>query len=284
MIRPFAARCKRFVKGAWKKHRLAWLRRWQGFGPEALKQTLTGLGIHTGDCLLVHSSLDRLEAFTGKSSDILQVLQEVVGPSGLLFMPTLPFTGTAVEWARAGSVFDLRATPSRSGLLTELFRRSPGVVRSIHPTHSVAAWGERADAFCRDHPNCSTPCGAGSPYAGLLAENGKILFLGASIESMTFFHAAEALLEEHLPFSPFTRESFRLSSRTPSGTVVTVTRLFDPEISRKRRISRLVPDLKRRGGWRHARLGGAELLCLDARDVLATFSEMAAQGRYGYDP
>ncbi|MBF0192632.1 MAG: AAC(3) family N-acetyltransferase [Magnetococcales bacterium] len=284
MIGPIAARCKRFVKGAWKKQRLSWRRRWLGFGPDTLKQTLTDLGIRSGDCLLVHSSLDRLEAFTGKSSAIIGVLQEVVGPSGLLLMPTLPFSGTALEWARSGALFDARTTPSRSGLLTELFRRSPGVVRSLHPTHAVAAWGERAEAFCRAHPHCSTPCGEGSPYAELVTENGKILFLGASIEAMTFFHAAEALLEAHLPFSPFTRESFSLPSRTPSGTVMTVTRLFDPEVSRKRRIARLVPDLKRRGGWRHVRLGGAELLCLDARDVLATLSEMAAQGRYCYDP
>src|SRR5881397_1311983 len=35
--------------------------------------------------------------------------------------------------------FDLRRTPSKVGPLTEVFRPLPSVVRSLHPTHPVAA-------------------------------------------------------------------------------------------------------------------------------------------------
>jgi len=38
-------------------------------------------------------------------------------------MPTIPFRGTAVEYALGDPVFDVRQTVSRMGLLTELFRR-----------------------------------------------------------------------------------------------------------------------------------------------------------------
>ncbi|MBF0627940.1 MAG: AAC(3) family N-acetyltransferase [Magnetococcales bacterium] len=284
MNAPWIVRAKQRVKGEWKKRRLAWVRRWHGFGPDELHRSLTRLGIGAGDVVLVHSSLDRLEAFNGRITALLTTLQMAVGSEGLLMMPTLPFAGTAVEWARSGVCFDVRTTPSRSGLLTELFRRSPGVFRSVHPTHAVAIWGARAEAFGRDHSGCTTPCGAGSPYAKLLEENGKILFLGAGIEAMTFFHAAEALLESRLPVSPFTGEHFRLLSRTASGEqVTTVTRLFDPALSRKRRIDRMVPELKRRGAWRQVRLGGADLLCLEARAVLATLTDMALEGKYCYD-
>ncbi|MBF0178493.1 MAG: AAC(3) family N-acetyltransferase [Magnetococcales bacterium] len=276
---------KNRLKGTWKRLRLAWLRRRHGFGPDDLRQTLRDLGIRPGDALLVHSALDRLECFTGKLSDILTVLQECVGEEGVLLMPTLPFPGSALEWVRSGATFDLNRTPSRSGLLTELFRRSPGVIRSPHPTHATAIWGSRAAEFARDHAACATPCGRGSPYAKLLEADGKILFLGAGIASMTFFHTVEELLEPRLPRSPFTRETFTLAFRNASGeTVTTTTRLFDPELSRRRRIARVVPMLRsRRGGWRHLRMGSGDLLLLNARDVRDALMDMAMAGEYCYD-
>ncbi|MBF0613778.1 MAG: AAC(3) family N-acetyltransferase [Magnetococcales bacterium] len=284
MIRAWLRSARRDLKGVWKKKRLIWLRRWRGFGPEELHTQLVNLGIQPGDVVMVHSSLDRLEAFTGKSSELLTVLQSCVGEQGLLLMPTLPFTGTAVEWAATHPVFDPKTTPSRSGLLTELFRRWPGVIRSLHPTHAVAAWGSRAPAFCQNHPHAATPCGAGSPYAGLLTDNGKILLLGTDIEAMTFFHTAEELLEPQLPLSPFTRDRYELQVRAGSGAPqVIVTRLFDPAISRKRRIARLIPELQRRHAWHEARLGGAVLVRLDAREVLSALTDMAAQGVYCYE-
>ncbi|MBF0294566.1 MAG: AAC(3) family N-acetyltransferase [Magnetococcales bacterium] len=276
---------KNRLKGTWKRLRLAWLRRRHGFGPETLRRALHDLGIRPGDALLVHSALDRLECFTGKQTDILTVLRESVGEEGVLLMPTLPFPGSALEWVRSGVTFDLNRTPSRSGLLTELFRRSPGVIRSPHPTHATAIWGGRAAEFARDHATCTTPCGRGSPYAKLLEADGKILFLGAGIASMTFFHTVEELLEPRLPVSPFTRETFSLVFRNASGeTVTTTTRLFDPELSRRRRIARVVPRLRsRREGWRQIRLGTGELLLLNARDVLNALTDMAAAGEYCYD-
>ena len=126
---------KERLKGWRKRLRLVYVRRWRAFGPDDLLAALRRLGITPGDVLMVHSSFDRFAGFSGKPTDVLRVLQDAVGPTGTLLMPTLPFTGTAVEYVSRGEIFDVRRTPSRVGLLTELFRRSPGVVRSVHPTH-----------------------------------------------------------------------------------------------------------------------------------------------------
>jgi len=86
--------------------------------------------------------------------------------------------GSAVEYALGEPVFDARLTVSRMGLITEVFRRAPGVVRSVHPTHSVAVWGSRADAIVAGHELADTPCGRLTPYAKLLDYDGKILLAG----------------------------------------------------------------------------------------------------------
>ena len=112
-----------------------------------------------------------------------------------------------------------------------------------------------------------------------------MLLLGAPIGALTLFHTAEEMLEPQMPFSPFTSEVFRLSSRTLDGTLVeTVTRLFDPAVSRRRNLAKLVPVLGRRGAWSHARLGTLDIILVDAAEVLAAaLRAMASNGQYCYD-
>jgi aminoglycoside 3-N-acetyltransferase len=245
---------------------------------------LRKVGIRTGDVILVHSSFERFEAFEGTAAKVIQVLQASVGPSGTILMPTIPFTGTSVEYATGAPVFDVQRTPSQMGIISELFRRMPGVHRSVHPTHSVAAWGENAEQLISDHFMAETPCGRCTPYGRLLAFAGKLLFLGTSIEAMTFFHTVEEELEKTMPFSPFTRDTFVLASKEANGTLrTTTTRLFDPVYSRRRRISKLVPTLTTSGHWKRIRVGNLEITLLNAVDVLQATEILCKQGIYCYD-
>jgi aminoglycoside 3-N-acetyltransferase len=239
--------------------------------------------LSAGDAILVHTSYDAFRAFQGHPADVTSVLQQVVGKEGVVLMPTMPFSGTAVEWARAHPVVDLRRTPSRMGLVSEIFRRSPGVMRSVHPTHPVAAWGARAGAIVDGHWQASTPCGVGSPYHRLLECNGTIVFLGTDVTSLTFFHTVEALLGDAWPLSPFTRETFRLTTVVDGKEYVTETRLFEPGVSRQRNLNKLLPELTVRRAWRKARVGRLDIASVRARDVLDAASSLAARGIYAYD-
>ena len=60
--------------------------------------------------------------------------------------------------------FYVDQSPSCVGILPELFRKRPGVVRSSHPTHSVAALGQDAKAFTNDDHRFDTPCARGSAW------------------------------------------------------------------------------------------------------------------------
>ena len=254
------------------------------FGPAELDRALRAAGTRPGDVVLVHCAYDAFRGWSGRPSDVVLVLQRLVGESGVVLMPTMPFTGTALDWATANPVVDLRRTPSRMGLVSEVFRRSCGVVRSIHPTHPVAAWGDRAVEFVAGHATASTPCGERSPYHRLLEWNGRIALLGADIESLTFFHTAEALLEAQLPESPFTRETFNLTSVAADGSRhLTQTRLFDPAVSRRRNLRKLQPELVARAAWMHSRAGLLRIATVSARDVLDATVALAARGIYAYD-
>jgi len=259
-------------------------RQFRSFSPEEFAETLQKLGLVEGDLLFVHSSYDAFAGFTGKPTDVIAALEASVSRRGALMMPTIPYTGTAVEYVEDTPIFDVARTPSRVGLLTELFRRSAGVVRSVHPTHAVAIWGDEAPALAGDHHTASTPCGQGSPYAKLLERDGKVLLAGTDIGCLTLYHTFEEALEQKLPSSPFTSTAFTLSSRLRDGSMlVTTTRLFEPAISRTRNLTKLVPELKRDGAWREIRIGGLNLVLLRARDIRDAVFALAVRGIYCYD-
>ena len=281
---PLPKKTKRVIKGQLKSLHMRYVRWRYAFNTDQLRIFLHDLGLKNGDVVLVHSSYNKFEGYTGKPMEVIEAIQDIVGQEGTLLMPTMPFSGTAIDYIRSGKPFDVRRSPSRMGLLTELFRRMPDVVRSVHPTHPVAAWGALAQSMIADHHLCNTPCGRQSPFGKLLDHNGRILFLGTGIGVLTFLHTLEEILEPDMPFSAFTDEVFNLASTTGSGAALnTQSRLFDTSVSRKRNPSRLMPELKKSGCWREARIGNLDAILLEAQDVLETARSMAERGIYCYD-
>jgi aminoglycoside 3-N-acetyltransferase len=277
-------RATRVVKRELKRLRHAWLRRWRAFDRDDFLIMLRRLGVVRGDVLFIHSSFDSFIGFAGTISDLIEALQEAVGPQGTLLMPTTPFTCAAVDYVADGKILDVARTPSQMGLVTELFRRSPGVLRSIHPTHPVAVWGAKAKVMIADHHRAATPCGTGTPYLRLLDYGGKLLFLGTGINVMTFYHGLEEILEPQMPVSPLTRKIYHLRTRATDGQLYeTATRLFLPGTSCPRNLSKLIPELKSARAWNLARVGGMEAVLLESRAVLNACRQLAVKGIYCYD-
>jgi len=263
----------------WRKRLVRAFHRFWAFAPADLKRALLELGVRPGDALMVHSAFDRFLGFRGGPVEVVRALQEIVGPGGTLMMPTIPFRGTAVEYALGDPVFDVRQTVSMMGLITEVFRRSPGVVRSIHPTHSVAAWGDKADALIAGHELADTPCGRLTPYGRLLDYDGKILLMGVSPSTMTFCYFVAEELEPRLPVLVLTLDKYSLRWKAEDGTVrVSSVRLFAPGLDHD--LSPLVAELKRRAQWRQRRVGRLRLALLRARDVYDAAAALADKGLF----
>ena len=124
------------------------------------------LGIKKGDKIFVTSSFGGLNAtFTPK--DLVLLLMDIVSPEGMIMMPYYP-PGSSVEWARSKNEFDMKSTVSSTGIVTNVFSKMPNVVKSLHPTKSVCAWGGNCKKIIDGHLNSLTPFSEGSPYYNLL--------------------------------------------------------------------------------------------------------------------
>lgn len=148
-------------------------------------------GIESGDHLLVHSSLSSLGWVDGGADAVIDALSDAVGAAGTVLYPTL--TGSPEDCPENPPVFDARETRCWTGRIPETARRRLGAVRSLHPTHSVAAMGALAGWLTAGHELVRTPCGFGSPYDKLADVEGKIVLIGVGQSCNTSFHLAEEL-------------------------------------------------------------------------------------------
>lgn len=153
---------------------------------EDLINSLEKLNIDKKGTLLVHSSYKSIGDVVGRADTVLDALMEYM-KDGMLVLPTHTWKDVNGD----GATFYVEETPSTVGILTELFRKRPGVVRGYHPTHSLAAIGKGADEFLAGSHLYDTPCSRKSPYGKLLDRNAQILLLGVDHSSNTFIHGIE---------------------------------------------------------------------------------------------
>jgi aminoglycoside 3-N-acetyltransferase len=146
-------------------------------------ESLRAIGVQEGDNLAVHSSLHSLGWVDGGANGVVDALMQTLTPNGTLLMPTM--NRREPVWLHA-------QTPSKVGKITEVFRTMEGVCRSIHPTHSVAAWGKRAGEFVEGHPAASA-LGVDSPFHRLSKAGGKVLMIGVTYTTCSMIHVAEAI-------------------------------------------------------------------------------------------
>lgn len=153
---------------------------------ESLKKDIRRIGIGPQDKLLIHSSMKAVGEVAGGAATVIRAFQQSLD-DGLLIFPT----HTWESWNNADGLFDPRTEPSCVGILAEVFRKMPNVVRSLHPTHSVAAWGVGASEFVQGEEFVDTPCPREGVWGRLYDIEARILFLGASLKKNTFLHSVE---------------------------------------------------------------------------------------------
>jgi len=148
---------------------------------------LLSLEIHPASTLMVHVSYKAIGEVDGRGDTVLDALCEYM-KNGLLVLPSH-------TWANVNSehnpVMDVLHTPSCVGVLTELFRKRKGVVRSLHPTHSIAAFGKEAVDFAYGEEKTNTPCGKNGVYHKLWERNAQILLIGVNFTRNTYIHGIE---------------------------------------------------------------------------------------------
>ena len=160
---------------------------------------LKELGLARGDVVLLHSALSSLGHVDGGADAVVEAFCETLGPEGTLVVPIF----------------------GAFGAITEVAKKRPGAVSSVHPRAAVAAIGPKAAEICRDHWKPDVAHGEDTPYTRIRDLDGYVCLLGVDQDRNTTLHTAEELLE--LPYLGTTGE---MAFETPEGPVRKAFRLF----------------------------------------------------------
>ena len=217
---------------------------------QQLISDLAALGITPGDTVLMHASYKSLGGIEDGAAGFFDAFLSLLGEDGTLVLPALSYASVT----RDNPHFDVHKTPSCIGYLPEYFRTEvPGVIRSLHPTHSCCAVGRRAAYLTEAHALDRTPVGPHSPFARLPMVGGKILILGSHPDHNTTLHGVEETVE---PEYLFDRSSPIVYTVTDdNGKTVSTTHLrhgfHTPTRDYAQRYARILdllpPDLVARG-------------------------------------
>lgn len=172
---------------------------------ESLAADLRRIGVKSGDVLVVHASLSSLGWICGGAVAVIEALLRVLTSEGTLVMPAHS-TGLSEPsnwqnppvpeswWSHIREhmpAFHPGRTPTRKmGAIAELFRTWPGVVRSDHPTSSMAALGRHAQQIVQDHA-LDDPMGERSPLGRIYELDGRVLLLGVGHDKNSSLHLSE---------------------------------------------------------------------------------------------
>jgi len=183
---------------------------------------LDRLGVARDGVLYIQSSVDWLTRAGIRGLDVLEALGQYA-PAATLVMPSYPSLLPHQEYVATRPSYDVRRTPARVGLIAEMFRRMPGVARSLEPDYPVAARGPAAERLTVGVPR-PDPFGDESPYRRILAAGGMLVGLGVSLNTNSFVHAFDSALEREYPFAVYEPDTISLDVITASDEVITVPR------------------------------------------------------------
>jgi aminoglycoside 3-N-acetyltransferase len=246
-----------------------------------LRADLERLGLRPGDAVLAHGALSRVGRLLNGPDAVIGALLDAVSPGGTVLAYTdwdarydelLDADGRVPDrWRPHVPPFDAAASRAArdNGALPEFLRTTPGARRSASPGASVAALGAMADRFTADHP-LDYGYGPGSPFARLVEARGKVVMIGAPLDTMTLLHHAEHLadlpgkrvIRYEVPFA--TADGVRWRTVEEFDTSDPVVEAFADDY-----FARIVEDFLTSGQGVRGRVGEADSVLVDAPAMCA---------------
>lgn len=241
-----------------------------------LVEELKRLGLKSGDVIIVHSAMSSFYNYQGTPDELIDELLKAIGPDGTLCMPAYPD-----DKFNAEKIFDVRTEKSAAGLLSETFRKRPGVKRSLNKLHSVCALGAKADYIVSEHHLSKTSFDEHSPFYKIYELGGISIALGLHSYFMgTCVHIPESLLQEKFAFfrNKFAQsETFNyIDQEGNTFTHTTYTKANDHYV--RYRNTKLMDKYFDSSKYQRVRFSNLRITMWNVRYVVDTLISLANQG------
>lgn len=160
---------------------------------KSLVEAYQKIGVESGRTVYITGNFGCLGRYEHKDknqllSEHLSVLQELIGESGTLIVPTH-------SWSLCNTniPFDINKTESETGAFTEFVRNQKGAVRQFHPFSSSTALGRSSNYYCTN--NSSHVYGVCSPFQRMIDADALYVSVGLPLErTISLVHHVELVM------------------------------------------------------------------------------------------
>ena len=188
------------------------------FTLEEINKQLKEIDAPTNSIVLIHSSLRTIGEVEGRAEALLVTFIEYfTSDGGLLCIPTH-------TWDRIGDsskiTLDYLNPQTCIGTLPNIAAKHPNALRSCHPTHSMAVFGDKSKAieFVKGEDTFITPANPLGCYGKIYDNDGYIMLIGVSHNRNTYLHCVEEMLD--VP-NRIAKEPKTASIRLLDGKIIT---------------------------------------------------------------
>ncbi|MBR5742576.1 MAG: AAC(3) family N-acetyltransferase [Clostridia bacterium] len=242
-----------------------------------IHQFLRESGVRRDDKVTVHVSLRAIGKIENGADGMIDAFSSYLS-DGLFIVPTHTWRNVN----RQSPYYDVRSTEPCIGTLARIAAFRPDGVRSLHPTHSVAAFGTNAADYVRGEEKYGTPAPPESALSRLYEENGKVLLIGVGHERNTYLHAVDERLKIPDRIDP---NAFVITIRDYDGNLIQSPPYHHHHTTALNTgVSDYYPNFKEAfeyvGAVTYSQLGNALVYCCDARkmtDTVRTIWERAGR-------
>lgn len=236
---------------------------------EDLIQNLREMGIQPTDALMVHSSMKSIGPVEGGADTVVDAFMEYLS-DGLFMTPTHTWAQMSMEY----NIFDPKTEPACVGIIPNIFRTREGVCRSLHPTHSIAAYGKMAEEYVKGEEFATTPCPPDGCWYRLRNVKAKILLIGVTHARNTYIHSVEEVFDvpERLTTEP---TLFRVIMPDGNTKEVLMRRHYNPVSAHiSENFDKLGKAFLELGAAKKVAFGDAECILCDAEKVYEIYGKI----------
>lgn len=217
------------------------------------------IGLTSGDVLLVHSSYKSFGGVEGGPQTVIDAIRSILTDEGTLIVPTFNYDFCD------GKPFNIKKTPSKMGIISELVRTEPNSKRTFDPVFSFAILGKHRDYLTGLRSEHSF--GPNSIFAKLRELDAKIMIIGLTYnESMTFFHHIEEIQGcDYRYFKEFKGSITNYDDVKQDGKIVLFVR--DIEKGVQNAVDKMGSIMEQEEIVKNTIIGKSEIKIMNANDV-----------------
>lgn len=243
---------------------------------DMLREELIRMGLKCTDSVMVHSSMKAIGDVCGGADKVVDTFMDYFS-DGLFMTPA----HTWKQMSETYNVFDPGKEPACVGIIPNIFLKRPGVVRSLHPTHSIAAYGKCADEYVKGDDTFDTPCNPKGCFGRLRDIDAKILLIGVTHAKNTYIHSIEESMDIPERFTP-KPTTFFIKLSDGSLKEVSMYRHYNKKMAHiSESFDKLMDYYYEKNVAKSVRFGDADCILCDARGLYdVTVEVLKAQPDY----